>query len=153
MWQVTEDHLESIAIGAGILGTGGGGNPYIGQLRARQVLRERGPVTVLSPEELTDDARVICVGGIGAPTVGIEKVRDTQSYRCAPGPGGVYGYQRHCPHLKRDRRQQLGGAPDPRRYVGPARGRRRRNGPRLPRASDEDLFCIRCGVLSSGNKR
>ena len=80
MWQVTEDHLAPIAIGAGILGTGGGGNPYIGQLRARQAIRQWGPVTVLSPQELPDDAKVVCVGGIGAPTVGIEKIRDVQSY-------------------------------------------------------------------------
>ena len=80
MWQATEDVLDSIAIGAGILGTGGGGNPYIGQLRARQAIRKWGPVTVLSPEELPEDSRVVCVGGIGAPTVGIEKVRDLQSY-------------------------------------------------------------------------
>ncbi len=80
MWQATEDVLESIAIGAGILGTGGGGNPYIGQLRARQAIKEYGPVTVLAPEEVPEDARVVCVGGIGAPTVGIEKVRDLQSY-------------------------------------------------------------------------
>ena len=37
-------------------------------------------MTVLAPEELPEDARVVCVGGIGAPTVGIEKVRDLQSY-------------------------------------------------------------------------
>lgn len=80
MWQVTEKDLAAIATGAGILGTGGGGNPYIGQLRARQAIRKWGPVTVLSPEELPEDARVVCVGGIGAPTVGIEKVRDLQSY-------------------------------------------------------------------------
>ena len=80
MWQATENELESIAIGAGILGTGGGGNPYIGQLRAREAIRQCGPVNVLAPEELEEDARVICVGGIGAPTVGIEKVRDLQSY-------------------------------------------------------------------------
>ena len=80
MWQATEHVLDSIAIGAGILGTGGGGNPYIGQLRARQAIRQWGPVTVLAPEELPEDARVVCVGGIGAPTVGIEKVRDLQSY-------------------------------------------------------------------------
>lgn len=80
MWQVTEDDLAPIAIGAGILGTGGGGNPYIGQLRARQAIRKYGPVSVLSPEELTEDAKVVCVGGIGAPTVGIEKIRDIQSY-------------------------------------------------------------------------
>ena len=80
MWQVTEEDLAPIATGAGILGTGGGGNPYIGQLRARQAIRKSGPVTVLSPGELPEDARVVCVGGIGAPTVGIEKVRDLQSY-------------------------------------------------------------------------
>ena len=80
MWQATEDVLPQIAIGAGILGTGGGGNPYIGQLRAREAIRKWGPVTVLSPDEVPDDATVICVGGIGAPTVGIEKVRDLQSY-------------------------------------------------------------------------
>ena len=79
MWEANEDNLEAIAMGAGILGTGGGGNPYIGQLRARQAIKERGPVTVLDPEELPDDAQVICVGGIGAPTVGVEKVRDLQS--------------------------------------------------------------------------
>ncbi len=80
MWQVTESDLPRIAIGAGILGTGGGGNPHIGQLRARQAMRKWGAVDVLSPDELPDDACVICVGGIGAPTVGIEKVRDLQSY-------------------------------------------------------------------------
>ena len=80
LWEATEDVLESIAIGAGILGTGGGGNPYIGQLRAKQAIRQWGPVKVLSPDELPEDARVVCVGGIGAPTVGIEKVRDLQSY-------------------------------------------------------------------------
>ena len=79
MWEANEDNLEAIAMGAGILGTGGGGNPYIGQLRARQAIKEHGPVTVLDPEELPDDAQVICVGGIGAPTVGVEKVRDLQS--------------------------------------------------------------------------
>ena len=80
MWQATENELDSIAIGAGILGTGGGGNPYIGQLRARQAIRRWGPVDVLAPDELPEDARVVCVGGIGAPTVGIEKVRDLQAY-------------------------------------------------------------------------
>jgi DUF917 family protein len=80
MWQATEDVLAPIATGAGILGTGGGGNPYIGQLRARQALRQWGPVTVLAPEEVPEYARVVCVGGIGAPTVGIEKVRGLQSY-------------------------------------------------------------------------
>ena len=80
MWQVTVDALKAIAIGAGILGTGGGGNPYIGQLRARQVLQRYGPVWAHDPDEIPDNARVVCLGGIGAPTVGTEKIRDFQSY-------------------------------------------------------------------------
>ena len=33
--QVTVDDIHPIAIGAGILGTGGGGNPYLGSLHLR----------------------------------------------------------------------------------------------------------------------
>ena len=39
MWNVTEEMLDALAIGAGILGTGGGGNPYLGKLEALQQLQ------------------------------------------------------------------------------------------------------------------
>lgn len=74
-WQIDTDALESIAIGAGILGTGGGGNPYLGKLRVRRMLEQGHPIRVIPPESLPDDAVVSCVGGIGAPTVGIEKLQ------------------------------------------------------------------------------
>lgn len=66
--------LEDLAWGAAVLGTGGGGNPYRGMLMARQALEQHGPVTVLDPEELGDDDLIIPVGGIGAPTVGLERI-------------------------------------------------------------------------------
>ena len=91
MWRLTEDHLQSIAIGAGILGTGGGGNPYVGMLRAREALRRYSPVDVLTPDDLDEDARVVCVGGIGAPTVGIEKMRDVQAYHALRALEGFVG--------------------------------------------------------------
>ncbi len=34
MWRVDADTLESLALGAGILGTGGGGNPYVAKVWA-----------------------------------------------------------------------------------------------------------------------
>jgi DUF917 family protein len=74
MWEIGEDALESIAIGAGILGTGGGGNPYLGKLKARRLLREGRRIEVLSLDEVPDDWRIVTVGGIGAPTIGIEKI-------------------------------------------------------------------------------
>ena len=73
-WTVDPDALESIAIGAGILGTGGGGNPYLGKLRIRTLMAQGRSVQVVSVDELADDAVVIGVGGIGAPTVGIERL-------------------------------------------------------------------------------
>nr|WP_286207252.1 DUF917 domain-containing protein [Thermomicrobium sp. CFH 73360] len=63
-----------MAIGAGILGTGGGGNPYYGKLYVRRLLRERRRVCIVAPEEVPDDALVVSVGGMGAPTIGIERI-------------------------------------------------------------------------------
>jgi DUF917 family protein len=74
MWQIDEDDLESIVIGAGILGTGGGGNPYMGKLTARRLLREGKAVEVVRLEDVPDDWRICTVGGMGAPTVTVEKI-------------------------------------------------------------------------------
>jgi DUF917 family protein len=71
--RIGESDLEALSIGAAILGTGGGGNPYIGRLRARELLRQGLTIELVSLEELRDDSRVITVGGIGAPVVGVEK--------------------------------------------------------------------------------
>ncbi len=73
-WTVTEDDLDDIAIGAGILGTGGGGNPYRGKLLARRHLREGGRMTVVPLADLPDDALGVSVGGMGAPVIGIERI-------------------------------------------------------------------------------
>ena len=37
--EVIDEDLDAIEIGAAILGTGGGGNPYIGKLRCREELK------------------------------------------------------------------------------------------------------------------
>jgi uncharacterized protein len=71
---ITEANLDDIALGAAVLGTGGGGNPYIGKLLARSWIQRFGPVTLLSPDELDDDALVIPSGKMGAPTVSVEKL-------------------------------------------------------------------------------
>jgi len=71
---VNHADIEPIAIGAGILGTGGGGDPYIESLHLRQMMQELGPPRVVDPQALADDARVVVVGYIGAPTAAIEKL-------------------------------------------------------------------------------
>ena len=74
VWQVDADALEGIAIGAGILGTGGGGNPYLGKLHARALIAASGPVTIVDPATVADAALVVSVGGMGSPTVGFERI-------------------------------------------------------------------------------
>jgi DUF917 family protein len=71
---ITADDIDDMALGAAVLGTGGGGNPYIGRLMAQAALREYGPVTLLDPNEVNDDQLVGSVGMMGAPTVGVEKL-------------------------------------------------------------------------------
>ena len=72
--RVTLDDIRAIAIGAGILGTGGGGNPYLGGLHLASIIREHGPQALVDPFALDDEALVCVAGNIGAPTVSIEKL-------------------------------------------------------------------------------
>lgn len=74
MRQISPESIEDIALGATVLGTGGGGDPYIGKLLAIQALREHGPVRLVSPSEIEDDAMVAHSAMIGAPTVIVEKL-------------------------------------------------------------------------------
>ena len=71
---ITESDVEKIALGAALLGTGGGGDPHVGSLIARRMIRTHGPVPVKALSDLTDDDFVVPVGTIGAPSVGVEKI-------------------------------------------------------------------------------
>jgi DUF917 family protein len=71
---VTVDDVDDLAVGCGILGTGGGGQTYAGELMARQVLEERGPVRLVTLDDLDPEGLVLPIGTIGAPTVSLEKL-------------------------------------------------------------------------------
>lgn len=67
-----EDLLD-IATGAAFLGTGGGGDPYIGRLLATSAIREYGPPRIIDVDALPDEANVFTIAMLGAPTVLGEK--------------------------------------------------------------------------------
>src|SRR5207245_2136223 len=67
---VSAAEIESLAIGAWILGTGGGGSPYLALLNMRKLYREGAAVSLLDPMDLADDARVAVVSNMGAPLAG-----------------------------------------------------------------------------------
>ncbi len=70
------DDIESLAVGAWILGTGGGGNPYPGLLNMRQAYAAGMRVRLLDVDEIDDAATVATVASQGAPVVGQERLKD-----------------------------------------------------------------------------
>jgi uncharacterized protein len=76
MRQIERDELEPLATGAWILGTGGGGSPYLAYLNMRKLYAEGTRVNLLDPADLADDALVAVVSSMGAPLVGQERLSD-----------------------------------------------------------------------------
>jgi len=74
MKKISVHDVIDISIGAAILGSGGGGNPRMGRLIAEHALEKYGPVDLISAEMLTDDAVIIPISFMGAPTVFHEKI-------------------------------------------------------------------------------
>src|SRR5882762_5543076 len=73
---ITLDDIESLAVGAWVLGTGGGGNPYLPLLNMRALYKEGHRVQLMQATDLADDDLVAGAGGMGAPLVGIERMGD-----------------------------------------------------------------------------
>lgn len=73
--------IEDIALGAALLGAGGGGDPYVGKLIAIGAIQECGEVTMLDPEEIPDDALIVPIAMMGAPTVLCEKAINGNEYK------------------------------------------------------------------------
>jgi DUF917 family protein len=77
--ELTLEDIESLAVGAWILGTGGGGSPYLGLLNMRQIYAEGIKVQLLQPADLADDDWVAAVSNMGAPLVGQERLTDSRT--------------------------------------------------------------------------
>src|SRR5262249_60858456 len=68
------DSLRAMARGCGVLGAGGGGDPYLDLLHALQAAEDYGPAPLVDLDELPDDLLIMPCGGVGAPMVVIEKI-------------------------------------------------------------------------------
>jgi DUF917 family protein len=79
--EIGQKELDDIALGAALLGSGGGGDPYIGKLMAHGAIKDCGPVKMLSADEVPDDALVLPIAMMGAPTVLSEKAANGSEYR------------------------------------------------------------------------
>ncbi|WP_043630366.1 DUF917 domain-containing protein [Nonomuraea candida] len=71
---IDENDIPALARGCAVLGTGGGGGVRTGSLAAIAAVRRHGPVPLVNLADLPDDALVVPMSGIGAPTVSHEMI-------------------------------------------------------------------------------
>ncbi|MEM9289507.1 MAG: DUF917 family protein, partial [Pseudomonadota bacterium] len=68
------DDVAALCLGSVFLATGGGGDPYVNQLLTEKALRKYGPIQLVMPDALPDDALVVAMGEAGAPMVRMEQL-------------------------------------------------------------------------------
>ena len=68
------DDIDALAIGATVLGSGGGGDPGPDIARTKELLTRFGPATLVTLSSLRDDELVVPVAFMGAPLVSLEKL-------------------------------------------------------------------------------
>ncbi len=66
------EDLDALSLGSVFLATGGGGDPYLPMLLTKQALETFGPVRLIQVDDLDDDANIVALGAVGAPTVSLE---------------------------------------------------------------------------------
>lgn len=74
MRKLGSQEIEDIAIGSAVLGTGGGGDPYLGKLDAISSVKRHGPLELVEIDELDDDTLVVFPFGIGSPVPMLERL-------------------------------------------------------------------------------
>jgi DUF917 family protein len=80
---LTAKDIEYLAIGAAVLGSGGGGDPYLGKLMAKEAIVQKGDVKLITVEEVPDNELVIPSAMMGAPAVMLEKLPNGQEPEAA----------------------------------------------------------------------
>lgn len=78
-WILSEFDVECISVGAGILGSGGGGPPYLGKLKALKSLKEGKQIRVADPVKMMEQANsendlVVIIAIMGAPVIAEERL-------------------------------------------------------------------------------
>ncbi len=83
MRYIDEVQIKDIAIGSAVLGTGGGGNPYLGTLSAIQAIRKHGNLELYTVDELPEDTLAVSPFAIGSPVPYIERLTLTDELMAA----------------------------------------------------------------------
>lgn len=80
--QIGEKELDALAIGANVLGSGGGGDPAYDLLIAKECIQEWGPVSLIAVQDLSEKDWIAPIGYMGAPLVCLEKLPSGREFAC-----------------------------------------------------------------------
>ncbi len=80
MNKIHSEDLENLALGASVLGSGGGGAPSYNRLITQYMIEQYGPIRLLKVNELTPDDLVVPIAFMGAPLVGLEKIASGREF-------------------------------------------------------------------------
>lgn len=69
--------VDDLAIGAWVIGTGGGGSPHLNHLTVKRIAEAGTTFELVDPDELDDDAQVAVVSTMGAPVVMQERLQSS----------------------------------------------------------------------------
>jgi DUF917 family protein len=72
-YAIRRSDVSALALGSAVLGCGGGGNSYYGQLVARRLLSEETAVRVIDVDEMDPGSFAISPAAVGATLVALEK--------------------------------------------------------------------------------
>ena len=101
--------IEDIARGSAVLGTGGGGDPYLGKLAAIQAIKTYGPLQLATIDDLPDDMLVAFPFAIGSPVPFLERITiEPRAGHRLPGDEPLPRPADRRGDVDRDRRHELG---------------------------------------------
>lgn len=75
---ITVQDVDDLAVGSWIIGTGGGGSPYLNHLNVQRMAADGQTFELIDPSSLSDDALVAVVSTMGAPIVMQERLQDSR---------------------------------------------------------------------------
>ncbi len=77
---ITLDDMDTLALGAQVLGSGGGGDPGYDLLVAKEHMRQHGPVRLMDVEDIPDEGWILPIYWMGAPMVLLEKLHSGEEF-------------------------------------------------------------------------
>lgn len=80
MIKISKSDVYHLALGSAVLGSGGGGNPFLGRDILVNKMNEFNIDYIKLENEVTDDDFIVSIAGMGSPIIGIEKIPSGREY-------------------------------------------------------------------------